>query len=361
MSKKVDLGVFLPVTNDGWIISRNSPKFRPTFDLNRSICQLAEKSGFDYVFAMGKWRGFGGEIDFWKYQLESSMLITGLATSVPGLKLIASVAPALIHPAVFAKMAVTMDDVADGRIGINIVSAGNRGEYTQMGLYPDNFDDYRYEYTEEWLHVVKRLWTEDSVTHKGRFFELDDCIAFPKPRAGGMPIVCATSSERGFRFVAEHCTDGFFGGTSLEAKKKTSRRIKQVAGETGRSVRTHTLVMLIQGDSDADAQKMLEHIEAGADNTAIDNVYRLRSQGKVDSRDASYKDRFESRARVFYGGVPFVGGPERVAAMIEELAVGGDVDGIMFVFPDFIEGLNRFNAQVMPLLRQSGLTRSLAA
>ena len=37
MAHEVDLGVFMPVTNDGWIISRNAPKFQPTFDLNRSI------------------------------------------------------------------------------------------------------------------------------------------------------------------------------------------------------------------------------------------------------------------------------------------------------------------------------------
>ncbi len=361
MAHEVDLGVFMPVTNDGWIISRNAPKFQPTFDLNRSIARLAEQIGFDYVFAMGKWRGFGGGTDFWKYQIESMTLMTGLASAVPRLRLISSVAPALIHPAVFAKMAVTMDDVADGRAGINIVSAGNRGEYAQMGLYPANFEDYRYEYTEEWLDIVKRLWSEDSVTHRGRFFELDDCVAFPKPRGGTMPIVCATSSERGFRFVAERCTDGFFGGTTLEAKKKTSRRIKDIARETGRPVRTHTLVMLIQGDSDADARKMFEHIEAGADVEAIDNIYRLRSAGKADNREASYRDRYESKARVFYGGVPFIGGPETVATMIEELAVGGDLDGVMFVFPEFIEGLRRFDAQVMPILRRQGLVRKASA
>src|SRR4051812_7391800 len=57
----VDLGIFLPVTNNGWIISKTSPQFLPTFALNRAICELAERIGFDYVFSMAKWRGFGGE------------------------------------------------------------------------------------------------------------------------------------------------------------------------------------------------------------------------------------------------------------------------------------------------------------
>ena len=30
-------GVFMPVANDGWIISAASPKYRPTFELNSGI------------------------------------------------------------------------------------------------------------------------------------------------------------------------------------------------------------------------------------------------------------------------------------------------------------------------------------
>src|SRR4051794_29499529 len=182
MARNVDLGIFLPVTNNGWIISKTSPQFLPSFDLNREVCQIVERIGFSYVFSMAKWRGFGGQTDFWKYSIESLILMSGLASCVPKLRLIASVAPALIHPGVFAKMAATMDDVAGGRLGINIVSAANKQEYSQMGLYPDNFEDFRYDYTEEWLTLVKRLWTEDSVTHRGRYFTLDDCQSWPKPQ-----------------------------------------------------------------------------------------------------------------------------------------------------------------------------------
>jgi pyrimidine oxygenase len=352
----VDLGVFLPVTNNGWIISKSSPQFLPTFALNRDVSVLARRIGFSYVFSMAKWRGFGGETDFWKYSIESMTLMAGLAPVTEGLRLVASVAPALIHPAVFAKMAATLDDIAGGRLGINLVSAGNRGEYTQMGLYPENFEDFRYDYTEEWLTLVKRLWTEDSVTHRGQYFTLDDCQSWPKPVQGIPPIVCATSSERGFQFVADHCTDGFFGGSSMETKKAASHRMKEIARAQGRDVRTHTLVALIQGDSDADAQRMLEHYQAGADVEAIANVYQLRVRDRDDSQTVSYRERFDSSTRLFYGGVPFVGGPERVAAMVEELAVDGQVDGVMFVFPDFIEGLTRFGEQVMPLLRARGLS-----
>jgi pyrimidine oxygenase len=284
------------------------------------------------------------------------ILMAGLAAHVPKLRLIASVAPALIHPAVFAKMAATMDDVCGGRLGINIVSAANKGEYTQMGMFPDNFEDYRYEYTEEWLTLVKRLWTEDSVTCRGKYFTLDDCQSFPHPVQSTVPIVCATSSERGYQFIAENCTDGFFGGTTSQSKIERSRRIKEVAAAKGRHVRTHTLVNLIQGDSDADANRVLEHYQSGADEAAIASIYEKRSENMKEGHKDILRDRFEqAKTRIFYGGLPFVAGPEKTASMIEELVVGGDIDGVMFTFPDFREGVQRFGETVMPLLRKRGL------
>lgn len=358
MGRNIDFGVFLPVTNNGWIISKTSPQFLPSFTHNRDITQLAERIGFSYVFSMAKWRGFGGQVEFWKYSLESMILMTGLAAAAPTLRLISSIAPLLMHPAVFAKMAATMDDVAGGRMGFNIVSAGNKGEYTQMSLYPENFEDFRYDYNEEWTSVVQRLWRENSVTHDGKYFKLDDCIAWPKPLQREVPICCATSSERGFQFVADYCTDGLFGGLTLEHQLQMSRRMKELAAQRGRSVRTHTLILLIQGDSDDDAERMLRHYEDGADTEAIENIYRLRARDKKDTRVDSYQRRFESRdSRLFYAGVPFVGGPERVADRLEQLAIDGDLDGFLFIWPDFMEGLTRFGEQVMPILRKRGLGR----
>jgi pyrimidine oxygenase len=345
----VDLGVFLPVANNGWIISKNSPQFLPTFALNRDVSMLAERIGFNYVFSMAKWRGFGGATNFWKYSIESTMLMTGLAAHVPRIPLIASVAPLLIHPAVFAKMAATADDVTGGRIGINIVSAGNRGEYTQMGLYPDDFESFRYDYTEEWLEIVKRLWTEDSVTFKGRFFTLEECESFPKPIQKTVPIVCATSSERGFRFVAERCTDGFIGGGNLAAQKERVRRIKEIAHNVGRPVRAHTQSMLILGETDAAAQRMFDHYSAGADREALASIYRT---GAGEAHDGT---------RLFYGGAPLVAGPERTADVIEELTVEAGFDGILFTFPDFIESLTLFGDLVMPILRKRGLVTEKTA
>ena len=51
------------------------------------------------------------------------------------IQLYASVAIPTIHPAVIAKMTSTIDDVSNGRFGVNIVSGWNKLEYSQMGLW----------------------------------------------------------------------------------------------------------------------------------------------------------------------------------------------------------------------------------
>ncbi len=357
----LELGVFIPVGNNGWIISRTSPQYLPTFELNREIAQLAERVGFDYVFSMAKWRGFGGDTHFWDYSLESTMLMAALAPVTSELRLIASIAPSLMHPAVYAKMAATLDDVSGGRLAINIVSALNRDEYAQMGRYPDDFETYRYAYTQEWLEVCKRLWTEDSVTHHGRYFTLDDCQSWPKPvQRPHPPVVCATSSDAGFHFVGEHCEYAFLSANTLDRVKELSLRAKAVAREHGRAVKTQVLVILVLGESEDHAKALFDHYWDGADGDAIANVYQLRVRDRLLDRAAVMRERFESQGRLFYGGFPCVGGPESTAAFIEDLAVNGELDGLVFTFQEYVAGLHLFHDRVLPLLRQRGVALARA-
>ena len=75
----MDMGIFIPIGNNGWIISNTSPQYKPTFDLNKQIVQRAEHYGLDFVLSMIKLRGFGGKTEFWDYNLESFTLMAGLA------------------------------------------------------------------------------------------------------------------------------------------------------------------------------------------------------------------------------------------------------------------------------------------
>jgi len=348
---ELEFGVFIPIANNGWIVSRTAPQYMPTFELNRQICVLAEEIGFDFVFSMCKWRGYDGETQFWNYSLDSLTLMAAIAAVTKRVKIYSSVQPLLIPPAVAAKMIATIDDVSGGRAGINIVTGAYMAESAQMGLLPDGYDDFRYDYAAEWIEVVKRLWTEPSVTFDGRFFHLTDCRSDPKPRSQPWPnVVCAGVSDEGMRFTAQHGTHAFLGGRDLDEVVQRSRRMKQLAHENGRRVRTYTSLTLIVGDTDAEAAAILDRFRSGADLAALENIVTGMS-----NRPSGDLVREMARRFVFFGCQPLLGSPETIAGRLRWLADAGGLDGVMLCFPDFLEGLADFRDRVLPALNREGI------
>lgn len=71
------IGVFVPIGNNGWLISTHAPQYMPTFELNKAIVQKAEHYHFDFALSMIKLRGFGGKTEFWDHNTESFTLMAG--------------------------------------------------------------------------------------------------------------------------------------------------------------------------------------------------------------------------------------------------------------------------------------------
>src|SRR5262249_37909566 len=156
--------------------------YYPSYRDQLEITLLSEEIGLDYVFSMLKWRGFGGATQFWDASLDSFSLMAALAAVTHRVKLIATVNPLLYHPTLMAKMSAPIQDVSAGRLGMNIITGSTLGEYAEMGILPDGYDQKRYALASEWVQVVKRLWAEPTVTHHGEYFHLEDCVSEPKPR-----------------------------------------------------------------------------------------------------------------------------------------------------------------------------------
>jgi len=112
MSEQMNIGVFIPIGNNGWLISKNAPQYMPTFELNKQITQKAESYGFDFALSMIKLRGFGGETEFWEHNLESFTLMAGLAAVTSKIQLFATAATLTMPPAIVARMASTMSSAA---------------------------------------------------------------------------------------------------------------------------------------------------------------------------------------------------------------------------------------------------------
>jgi pyrimidine oxygenase len=344
----MDYGLFLPIANDGWITSTTSPKYRPTFELNKQICQKAESYDFKFALSMIKLRGYGGLTEHWDYALESFTLMAGLAAVTESMQLYASVATPTLHPAMVARMAVTIDSIARGRFGINIVAGWNKSEYEQMGLWPgDEFYQFRYEYASEYAAIMKELWETGQSDFKGKFFHLDDCRLLPKPE-GKIPIVSAGASTRGRQFTAEYCDYNFTGAASSpEGIADVNRALQDEADKTGRLVSTYLSYMVILGETDRDAQRKVDLYNSGLD---YDAIAFMQSQAALDTRSTGTSAKMLTREPKAVQDTAIVGSPATVAEKFNELSNVPGTAGFMLTFDDFLEGVEVFGSEVMPLL-----------
>lgn len=339
-----DYGVFLPVANGGWIVSRTTPPLDGSWTENRDAALLAEKAGFDFVMAMGKWRGFGGDTDHWGRSLEPVTMLAGIAALTSRVKVWATLHAVLHNPVVAAKLIATLDAVSDGRAGLNIVAGAYKGEFAQMGAWDESLShDARYDLTEEWTQIVKRLWREERVDFHGRYFDIHDCVLAPKPRR--MPtIICAGMSARGLAFSVREADGCFIGGRDAEETRAASRRAKELAANLSKTIRTYAMVTVIWADSDAAAQDKAQRYRDGIDLGAVAGM--LESYGMTQPGNA-----FSARAQNAFLTQTVIGTPSSCAQQVAEFQRSCELDGLMFIFDDYREGLAMAGQEILPRLR----------
>lgn len=343
--RTVELGIFMPIASNGFIFSKRAPHYPPSFDLHRQIAQLADRIGLDYLFWMGKWKGYGGPTRHWEASLEPMTLASAIAASTRNLKLYATINPLLFHPTLAAKMIATIDDVSDGRFGINIVTGNTLDEYEQMGIVPPGYNQHRYAYADEWTTALKKLWSEDRVTFHGEYFNLVDCECYPKPKQKPYPaIVSAGTSDEGLRFGAKH-SDYAFMGLRAEEIRKT----RQFAAEFGRTIKIATNLFLLPRATDAEAETELRLLREELDHEALGN---LIASTERDMRDAKRADWLRAPHVIGFGsGTPIAGTPETIAKKLTKLIVDNGADALQFTFLDFVRDLGVFAREIGPILK----------
>jgi pyrimidine oxygenase len=343
-----DFGVFLPMANGGWIMSTNSPIKEASWDYNHKIGLLAEETGLDFIMSMAKWRGYGGETQQWRYALDSQMLMAALAAVTKRVRVVTTVHTLLQNPAVTAKMIATLDLISHGRGGLNIVTGAYKGEFEQMHAWKNDVGhDERYDLADEWITIIKRLWTEESVTYNGKYFTMDDCQSDPKPLKPPF-LVCAGTSTRGMRFTADRVDAMFCGGRDDNELAGVSRKMKAMALESGRSIRTYTMINLVIGKTDADAQAEADYYRAGFDMEACKGM--MRAYGFLDA-EIGKENYFVQNARSSFMSARIIGSAQTVANRLIELIEKCDLDGVMLIFPEYLAGIQVFAREILPQLR----------
>ena len=347
-------GIFLPNGSNGYIPSKATPIYLPTFEHNKQISVEAEKYGFDFVLSMMKFRGFGGDTGYWDACLESFTLMAAIAAVTNKIGLFPSISLLSQHPAYVARMMATLDDISAGRCGLNIVTGWNKPEYVQMGLWRgDEYYDQRYEYAADYLTIMRGLWRDGRITHHSDFFDLEDCMCLPTPKHD-IPIVCAGQSPRGKQFVAE-MGDRQFVMTDVNSLTASVKDINERASAVNRDVGIYALFHMIVAESDQAAQEEAQRIVENPDDGALQNIL---ASANLDTNQGGTSDQLKAGlsqgiddGNLAFMGIPCIyGAPQTVANRIKEIGAQTGVDGMLFSWPDFVQGVRDFGNRVMPLL-----------
>ena len=320
----------------------------------------AERQGLDFVLSMMKFRGFGGETGFWDACMESFTLMASLASVTERIGLIPTTTILSQHPAYVARMMATLDDVSRGRAALNIVTGWNKPEYKQMGLWRgDEYYEQRYEYAADYVAILRGLWRDGRVTHKSRFFELEDCSCLPTPN-NEIPIISAGMSAAGRQFVADVGGHNFVMAAP-ERVHALAADLNEMGARSGQSVATYALLHLVAEETDEKADQVCRDIIAGGDLEAIQNMIASAQMDTV--QDGTTQQLRESVAEELLGGDPevanmafmgypaIVGSYDTVARKIDALAADANVAGILFSWPDWVDGIRRFGEEVIPRLQ----------
>lgn len=338
--RKIETGVFVPAGNHGWIHSTNAPAVEDgSFKRALEITQCAEALGFQFVVSPAIWRGRQGPSRHWMDSIESLTTTAALLQATSRITVFGTLHMTVYHPSIIAKMMTTLDQIGPGRLGMNLVTGSSYLDLSHVGLWRDGLShDERYDLGDEWVAVVKRLLSEEIVTHRGTFFELDQAMMEPKP-SRLPPLVNAGASKRGIEFAARNCDIALVIGGDDPKTLQLFRDAKAIAGAVEQpDLKVYAAVTLIPGNSDEEAQARLDHFNEGVDLPCLEDIargYNMNPSVKEVSGTAFTGNK--EFASVSPG--TFVGSYETLARRLSNAVIEGGLDGIMVIVPDYVEDL----------------------
>ncbi|PLR82832.1 dimethyl sulfone monooxygenase SfnG [Bacillus canaveralius] len=342
---------WVPNVSGGLVVSKLPQRTGWNFESNKKYAQIAEQSGYDYALLQTRFfASYGAE-----NQLEAITLASALASVTDKLKLISAVHPGLWHPGVYAKMLATLDQISNGRAAVNIVSGWFKQEFIGYGE-PWLEHDERYRRAEEFIQVLRSMWTEETTTFKGDFYRINEAPLKPKPVQGAeLPIFQGGNSLAAKQMAARVSDFYFMNGNTLEGFKTQIHEVKALAEKEGRNLKFAVNGFAIVRDTKEEAVQLLRDIVASADVEAVNGFKEAVKEAGQSTRDkqgmwanstfddlVQYNDGFKTG---------LIGTAEQVADRIIELKKIG-IDLILTGHFHYEEDLQRFGEEVIPLVKK---------
>lgn len=296
------------------------------FEFSLSVLEEADRIGFNIILFAE--RHLGPDLTTWA-------VAGAIGSRLQQIRSMVAVHPGLWHPALIAKLAMTLDRICRGGMAVNIVTGANEAEFQMFGGTAMLKDDDRYIRATEFIDTMRGLWTHDNFTLEGKFYQVRGTELRLKPRNEMPPeIFTAARSDRGRQMIAETGDWWFLDyPKSVQSTEEMLRSLedsiadmRRRMAQTGRNVRF--------------AFNPFVHFGRDRQSAFDDAVHRITAYDK-EPDSAKVRVRMLPAAM---GGC--IGTPEDVRKQIARFADMG-IELILFKMASGIEDVRRIGTEIV--------------
>jgi alkanesulfonate monooxygenase SsuD/methylene tetrahydromethanopterin reductase-like flavin-dependent oxidoreductase (luciferase family) len=246
------VGVFVP---QGWKLEYEGWSGPDAWARSVELARLAEALGYDHLWVYDHVETVPRRRPTHVFEAFTMLAALSQQTSTVGLGQLVTCA-SYRNAGLLAKEAACVDVYSAGRLILGLGAGWFHEEYASYG-YEYLGDRQRLAVLDETIEVVRRLWTEETVTFDGDHLHFAGAYCDPKPVQTLPPVLVGGGGERVTLRIAARRADLTNWQVGLDAFERKSRLLEEHCEEVGRPfddiTRTHGPDCRIF-DTDADAR-----------------------------------------------------------------------------------------------------------
>ncbi|MFI6928836.1 NtaA/DmoA family FMN-dependent monooxygenase [Streptomyces sp. NPDC050287] len=419
--KQFHMGWFMNFTTNEW----NTPFGNDGMPWNGKfyieMAQAMERACFDYIMiedTLMVSEAYGGTSEaYLKYASmapkgDPAPLAAIMSAATSRMGVVATMSTTFYPPFMLARLCSTLDSIAEGRFGWNIVTSGEDGSAQNFGMDKLTEHDLRYDKADEYVDLVCKLWDSwepDAVVRdretntyadfkkvrpinfSGKYYKSRGPLNTVRSPQGRPVFVQAGGSPRGRQFAAKSADSIIAVANGVEGMKAYRDDVRARAAAQGRNpddIKVLFVIGPVLGETEEEARAKKQRMDSDPDAimqslaglssvTDIDfsqfdldkPLPRLETNGERGSLDkfAQWGSNKTLRQLVMDNGgtsdsIELVGTPDQVAEQMGEAneAMGGG-DGFLISAP-YMRVSKQYITEIceglIPALQRRGLTRT---
>ncbi len=350
-AQAADILWFLPTHGDGRYLGSEIGARHVSLSYLSQIARAADELGY-----------YGVLLPTGRSCEDSWVIASAMVPLTQRLRYLVAVRPGMTEPAFAARMAATLDRLSNGRLLINVVTGGDPLELKGDGVFLDH--DERYEVTDEYLTIWRRLLQGEDVTFTGKHLKIENGkLLYPPEQKPYPPLYFGGSSDAGNQVAANHVDVYLTWGEPPQDVAKKLAKAKAHAAARGRTfsygIRLHVIVRETSAEAWKAADDLISKLDDETIATAQKAFARFDSVGqqRMSQLHGGRRDKLEVSPNLWAGvglvrggaGTALVGNPDEVAARIKGYMALGIDRFILSGYPH-LEECYRFAELVFPKL-----------